>query len=118
MDYESIFDEIGHFGRWQKINFFLGSLCAIGSSLICFMFSFVGYTPNFRCYIPECEGERNGAVYRTNFTVFAIPGNKDEDDMDGPYHCLQYFYENTSTILNNMSRYTDTPVPPKTLTTT
>ena len=106
MDYDSIFDEIGHFGRWQQINFFLGSLCAIGSSLICFMFSFVGYTPDFRCYIPECDGERNSAVYKTNFTALAIPGNEDEKEMDGPYHCSQYAYENASTILINITRYT------------
>ena len=97
MDYDSIFNEIGHFGRWQQLIFFLGSLCCIGSSLICFMISFVAFTPDFRCYIPECDGDIKDAVYKANFTSFAIPGNHDEEEMDGPSHCMQYVYHNTNT---------------------
>ena len=96
MDYDAIFDEIGHFGRWQQTNFLVGSLCIVGASFMCFMFTFIGFIPEFRCYIPECDGSIDNAVYNVNFTSFAIPGNPNEDGMDGQYHCSRYIYHNTS----------------------
>ena len=97
MDYDVIFNEIGHFGRWQQLNFFLGSLCIIGSSFICFMFTFIGFIPKFRCLVPECEGNSpNDADYHGNFTNFTIPEVEDEDAIDGPHQCQQYVFRNIS----------------------
>ena len=96
MDYDLIFDEIGHFGRWQQLNFSLGCLCIIGSSFICFMFTFIGFIPKFRCYIPQCDGSLIETQYDTNFTKFAIPPNQDTDGADGPHQCSQYIFENIS----------------------
>ena len=96
MDYDAIFDEIGHFGRWQQLNFLVGSLCIIGASFMCFMFTFIGFTPKFRCYIPECDGSIGNAIYNSNFTSFAIPGDPNEDETDCQYHCTRYVHTNAS----------------------
>ena len=102
MDYDIIFDEIGHFGRWQQLNFFVGSLCIIGSSFMCFMFTFIGFIPKFRCLIPECEGDLSDPEYHSNFTHFTIPNVEDEDDIDGPHQCKQYILKNISYSFVNM----------------
>ena len=96
MDYDTIFDEIGHFGRWQQLNFFIGSLCLIGSSFICFMFTFIGFVPKFRCFVPECDGNVAEAEYLANFTDFTIPNDQDDDATDGPHQCAQYMFRNIS----------------------
>ena len=90
MDYDAIFDEIGHFGRWQQLNFLVGSLCIVGASFMCFMFTFIGFIPKFRCYVPECDGSIGNAIYNANFTSYAIPGTPNEDEIDGQYHCICY----------------------------
>ena len=97
MDYDVIFNEIGHFGRWQQINFFLGSLCIIGSSFICFMFTFIGFVPKFRCFVPECDGSSPAdADYHGYFTNFTVPEVDDDDAIDGPQQCQQYIFRNIS----------------------
>ena len=112
MDYDAIFDEIGHFGRWQQTNFLVGSLCIIGASFMCFMFTFIGFIPNFRCYIPECDGSIGNAIYDANFTSYAIPGDPDEDEIDGLYHCSRYIYQNHSNSLYvNWREYSDSCSP-------
>ena len=99
MDYDTIFDEIGHFGRWQQLNFFIGSLCLIGSSFICFMFTFIGFVPKFRCFVPECDGNVAEAEYLANFTDFTIPNDQDDDadDLRAPSARIP--------DMRNMSRY-------------
>ena len=96
MDYDLIFDEIGHFGRWQQLNCFLSSLCLIGASFMMFMFTFIGFIPKFRCLIPECEGNLSDPEYNANFTQFMIPEIEDEDDIDGQHQCKQYIFKNVS----------------------
>ena len=96
MDYDAVFKEIGNFGKWQQLNFFVGSLCIVGASFMCFMFTFIGFIPDFRCYIPECEGDLTDLSYDANFTQFAIPGNGDDDDITGPHHCKQYIFQNVT----------------------
>ena len=96
MDYDAIFDEIGHFGRWQQLNFLVGSLCIVGASFMCFMFTFIGFIPKFRCYVPECDGSIGNAIYDANFTSFTIPGTPNEDEIDGQYHCTRFIYKNIS----------------------
>ena len=75
MNYERIFEEIGQFGKWQRVVFFMGCLCSMVSAFLTLGFSaFIGFTPKFRCYIPECDGvNRNDATYNANYNAFAIP---------------------------------------------
>ena len=75
MNYDDIFKEIGLFGNWQKLVFFMACL---GSMCLAFLelgySSFIGFTPKFRCFIPECDGvNRNDAYYNANYSVFTIP---------------------------------------------
>ena len=36
------------------------------------------------------------AIYNSNFTSFAIPGDPNEDETDGQYHCSRYVHTNAS----------------------
>ena len=93
MNYEDIFNEIGQFGKWQRNVFAVACLCSMGCSFLTLSFSsFIGFTPEFRCFIPQCEGE--DANYNSNFTAFAIPdwGCSDDSDCIQNSHCKMYAY--------------------------
>ena len=95
MNYEDIFNEIGQFGKWQRNVFAVACLCSMGCSFLTLSFSsFIGFTPEFRCFIPQCEGE--DANYNNNFTAFAIPdwGCSDDSDCMQNSHCKMYAYIN------------------------
>ena len=74
MDYDDIFNEVGQFGEWQQIVFFIACLCSVCSAFLDLGFSsFIGFSPKFRCFIPQCDGNRNDADYNANYSRFAIP---------------------------------------------
>ena len=95
MNYEDIFNEIGQFGKWQRNVFAVACLCSMGCSFLTLSFSsFIGFTPEFRCFIPQCEGEDPN--YNSNFTAFAIPdwGCSDDSDCMQNSHCKMHAYIN------------------------
>lgn len=78
MDYESIIKEIGQFGRWQKIVYFNACIIALVEAFMTFGFSFVGYTPKFRCRVPSCDLPDSNN-YNSDFLNFSIPLDEDGD---------------------------------------
>ena len=58
MDIDVIFNSIGQFGLWQRCVFGLAGLCAAGEAMVTLMFTFVGYLPEYRCFIPSCDHDR------------------------------------------------------------
>ena len=45
MSYDLILEEIGEFGRWQQLVFFLAGLCAGGGAFVHYTWTFVGFVP-------------------------------------------------------------------------
>ena len=101
MSYEEIVNQIGQFGRWQKLVFFLASLCSMCSSILTLGFSFIGFTPKFRCFVPECDGADIGqAIYGANHTSFTIPPDAETDD--DAHQCERYVYKSNATMLQGL----------------
>uniref|UniRef100_A0A0K2TL63 Major facilitator superfamily (MFS) profile domain-containing protein n=1 Tax=Lepeophtheirus salmonis TaxID=72036 RepID=A0A0K2TL63_LEPSM len=55
IDFNSILEEIGGFGKWQRKNFLLLWLTSMAAGLAIVVFSFTGNIPNHRCSVPFCE---------------------------------------------------------------
>ena len=93
VDYDEVFNEIGQFGKWQKLIFFFSCLCSMCSAFLTFGFpSFIGFTPRFRCFIPQCDINLNEAEYYANYTVFAIPPKTDSLE---EAQCKRYAYNSS-----------------------
>ena len=45
MSYDLILEEIGEFGKWQKLVFFLAGLCGGGGAFLHYAWTFVGFMP-------------------------------------------------------------------------
>ena len=45
MSYDLILEEIGEFGKWQKLVFFLAGLCGGGGAFLHYTWTFVGFMP-------------------------------------------------------------------------
>ena len=105
VDWDDVFNEIGQFGRWQKLVFFLSCLCSMCSAFLTLSFSsFIGFTPKFRCFIPQCDpDDRDAAQYDANYTVFAIPPEDPEDDSLEDAQCKMYAYN--SSAVSDLSYY-------------
>ena len=102
MDYEDIFNEIGQFGKWQRSVFAMACFCSMACSFLTLGYSsFIGFTPKFRCFIPQCDPDnRLDANYDSNYTDFAIPGwgcSKDSACFQDS-QCKIYSYIGTESI--------------------
>ena len=50
MSYDLILEEIGEFGKWQKLVFLLAGLCGGGGAFVHYTWTFVGFMPeDYRC---------------------------------------------------------------------
>lgn len=78
MNYDKILEHVGQFGLWQKWVFFLAGLAAAAEAFMTLQFSFTGYVPDFRCFVPLCDDETH-PVYDEPFVSFAIPTNNSDD---------------------------------------
>ena len=83
MDYDSVLDEIGQFGTWQKIITALVCIISMVEAFNTFGFTFIGFTPRFRCKIDLCDGD--DLIYHGDFLNFSIPPSE-----VGRSHCLRY----------------------------
>ena len=92
MDYDDIFNDIGQFGTWQRQVFAVACLCSMFSSFLTLGFSsFIGFTPKFRCFIPQCDIDRDSANYIAPYTNFTIPECSD-DSCQQEAECKMYEY--------------------------
>ncbi len=55
MDFDLVLEHMGQFGLWQRLVFVMAGLAAAGEAIVTLMFSFVGYVPDYRCLVPQCE---------------------------------------------------------------
>ena len=107
MDYDDIFNDIGQFGRWQKRVFAVACLCSMVSSFLTLGFSsFIGFTPKFRCFIPQCDTNYTDPEYNANYSVFAIPYwgcSEESEECLQDAECKMYNYIGTDNICSNES---------------
>ena len=105
MDYDDIFNDIGQFGKWQQRVFAIGCLCSMVSSFLTLGFSsFIGFTPKFRCFIPQCDTNYTDAEYNANYSVFAIPKwGCSEGECLQDAECKMYAYIGTDNECSNES---------------
>lgn len=55
LDYDEVLSYIGQFGGFQRRIFLLLSLVSAAGGLAVVVFAFTGYTPKYRCRVPQCE---------------------------------------------------------------
>ena len=87
MDYESVLSEIGQFGHWQKIVFALICVISFFEAFNTFGFTFIGFTPDFRCVVDYCDADPPN--YNEDFLEFSIP--KEGEKFSG---CKRYVTKN------------------------
>ena len=105
MDYDDIFNDVGQFGRWQKRVFAIACLCSMVSCFLTLGFSsFIGFTPKFRCFVPQCDTSNSDADYNANYSVFAIPEwGCSENECLRDSECKMYTYIGTDNKCSNES---------------
>ncbi|XP_046399206.1 organic cation transporter protein-like [Ischnura elegans] len=83
-DFDRILDELGHFGRYQLINYLLLFIPLFFTSAFVLTFAFAAGEPDYRCLVPECE---NGlGPYSPTWLKNAVPFGED----GRPSLCTRY----------------------------
>ena len=73
IDYDTdILEKVDGFGKWQKFLFALLWIPSAFSAMPVFMYSFIAYTPEHWCSVPECLQEFHG-----DFVNFTAPSGED-----------------------------------------
>lgn len=86
---DTIFNELGSFGRYQIQNYLIFTLPIIFNGIFTLSYVFTAGDLNYRCQIPECENTSN-TVYNPFWLYNAVPY------VDGdPEKC--YRYQNLAT---------------------
>jgi len=57
LNYDEVLDYIGQFGKYQRRIFFLLWLVSAAGGLAVVVFAFTGLKPNYRCKVPDCDGD-------------------------------------------------------------
>ena len=71
---DSIIEEIGPFGRWQKLVYLAVGLVLIPSRM--FITTFQVFIPESRCHVPQCDSQSpEFAAKHVNFTIPLMSGN-------------------------------------------
>lgn len=71
MDLDKVMDEVGHFGKFQGLCYFLLSFSIFYAAIAGLSYVFTTSNVNYRCLIPECDGEE--AVYQPEWLRNAVP---------------------------------------------
>ncbi|PNF42896.1 Organic cation transporter protein [Cryptotermes secundus] len=89
MDLDKMMDEVGHFGKFQALCYFILSFSIFYSAVAGLSYAFTTANVNYRCHIPECDAD--GALYQPEWLRGAVPY------LDGkPSSCERYLARNTS----------------------
>jgi len=91
IDYDEILSYIGELGTWQKKLFLLLSIPAATSAMAVFMYDFIAFVPDHRCYIDSCDN--SSSSYQEDFLNFTIPWNAEDETYS---KCQMYQQKNNS----------------------
>ncbi|PNF42889.1 hypothetical protein B7P43_G12899 [Cryptotermes secundus] len=108
MDLDEILDEVGHFGKFQAINYLLVGFAILLSAAFSLSYVFTAGDLEYRCRIPECEGEED--LFRPDWLQNAVPF-EESDYQARPVRCLRFAPRNISTFLAEIYTYNDSACP-------
>ncbi|KAK9498912.1 hypothetical protein O3M35_003458 [Rhynocoris fuscipes] len=94
MDTDVILKEVGHFGRYQISILILLLLAGTFTSFFSISYVFTAGTPDYRCFIDECDG--NASIIDKEWLHYAVPFRKNR-----PETCYRYKPINSSFIDKN-----------------
>ncbi|XP_021942807.1 organic cation transporter protein-like isoform X1 [Zootermopsis nevadensis] len=100
MDLDEILDEVGHFGKFQAVNYALVGFPILLSAAFALSYVFTAGDLEYRmslpcrCRIPECDGEEDS--FCPNWLQDAVPF-EGPDSQSRPVRCLRYTPRNIST---------------------
>jgi hypothetical protein len=111
VDFDSALEEIGAFGKYQKILYY--SVCtpiilttSLGLSVI-----FSAAVPKYRCFIPGCDNVTEpsySAAFNEGFANFSIP-----QDKNGIFESCSHFKKNDSDFVTMKSQCSKDQFDPK-----
>ncbi|XP_069690614.1 organic cation transporter protein-like [Periplaneta americana] len=105
MDLDKVMDEIGHFGKFQGLSYFLLSFSIFYAAIAGLSYVFTTGGVSYRCRIPECDPVEN-ALYKPDWLHNAVPF---DESNERPVSCKRYLRNNDSssdgypTTANNAS---------------
>ncbi|XP_046399311.1 organic cation transporter protein-like isoform X2 [Ischnura elegans] len=92
-DFDGVLDELGHFGRYQLINYLLLFFPLFLSSAVSLTYAFAAGEPDYRCLVPECENRSD--PYSPSWLSHALPFT------DGkPSECKRYAVNHEADFTN------------------
>lgn len=91
IDLDDILEELGHFGKYQILSFLLMGFPTLFLAATSTSFVFTAAELQYRCLVPECEGEGGGAGdgqerqswLRAALPADDLPGRCERYDLDG-----------------------------------
>ncbi|XP_069682753.1 organic cation transporter protein-like isoform X2 [Periplaneta americana] len=91
LDLDKILDEVGHFGRFQAINYLLVGFPILLSAMFALSYIFTAGDLDYRCRIPECDTDSSS--FRPNWLQNAVPFEEST-----PSRCLRFEHQNVSSF--------------------
>jgi len=98
VDYDSVLEDIGQLGPWQRKLFALLCIPSAMSAMAVFMYDFTAFVPEHRCFVPLCDGPNSS--YDDSFVNFTIPW---DEDIEGYTQCEMYKANSSSRECNEAS---------------
>ncbi|XP_037914472.1 organic cation transporter protein isoform X1 [Hermetia illucens] len=89
MDFDLVLEEIGEFGQYQRINYFLICLPVLFASANSLSYVFTAGIPNYRCFIPNCDNP-DRPRYNEPWVNNSAPGVTDINGVYVPQQCRRY----------------------------
>ncbi|KAL5242557.1 hypothetical protein ACI65C_009967 [Semiaphis heraclei] len=101
IDIDRLLEEVGEFGKYQKLNiFYLGlSLLFTASSTMAFVFTTGDM--NYRCLINECDASETTFEYWPSWLNRTVPFDHDDHRLS---NCLRYTSSKSPNIINTTDR--------------
>ena len=92
VDFDTILEQIGHFGKWQKQIFFYLCFTSFAAGLLVVVYTFTAFNTPYMCKIPQCELKHNGSHWlsKEESRLVPTPGMCKVYELDEDLTCSQY----------------------------
>ena len=92
VDFDSILEQIGYFGKWQKRIFFYLSFTSFAAGLLVVVYTFTAFDTKYMCNIPQCELNYNGSHWlsKEESRLIPTPGKCQYYELEEGLTCSQY----------------------------
>lgn len=88
-DLDDILEEVGQFGKYQMITYFIISLPMVFAIVSSHSFVFTSGDLTYRCRIPECEGNTSAPDFQPDWLSWAVPMEQRSGGLV-PSQCYRY----------------------------